>query len=134
MMRVLIFIVLMSFGSSVSCDTQTEPNSVTRYISIVSVLHQPQSFNGNALSIVGFLSRDQSTYIYLSRDHAILDDISSAIRVDSGSEIKVSCLERFVRITAKLSIAEDGEPVLTSVSRIWTTSDDGFGRIECLSD
>lgn len=105
-------------------------DDMIRYVSMVELLVNHEKYSGMRVSVAGYLHQGDSTYVYLSREHAQLDDISSAIRISiQGADLSL-CRDRFVRISARLIPAESGEYVLASVERIWTL---GAGRLERIS-
>ena len=98
------------------------------YVSLVEVLANPGKHMGNVVIVSGYFDFDNGLYLYLTRDHRVMLDSSSAIRVtwpDSvfADEAPRPCVGKYVRVRGTLSR-------LSNSAAIWLTDIDSVELAE----
>lgn len=89
-------------------------------VSMVSLLASPASHAGDWVDVFGFLRSDWA--LYLTKDHADSRDVDSSITVsdvDTGTIAKSGCMDRYVRIQAKLRVRAHAPTTLSDVRSVF---------------
>lgn len=114
---VVFFLAAIYFPGENSAEAQD--GSLTYYTSMVNLLVQPANFEGKKISLVGYLARNDSPFVYLSREHALLNDISSGFPVYVESLSVSECMNRFVRVTGRLISDSPNEFAIADIENVW---------------
>jgi hypothetical protein len=118
-------------GLSVSAIVATSGGESSRSISLVELIAKPDDAIGSTVTVSGFLSRGAN--LYLSPGNAELQDIESAVVVDSeGVEALQTngCLEKYVTLVGKYGRDSAGEPAILRLDQVWVASKD-WGKTQC---
>lgn len=121
-------IVAATLVSTVYCVTMPEvahANSYERSVSIIHLITRPQEVEGLRLRTAGFLARTLNLYLYLSEEYSKLEDINSAIGVDSEALDDLAangCLDRYVWIIGEFGRLDSGEFAMRRLDEVWIPS------------
>lgn len=95
------------------------PAQGARLVSAVDLLVAPEKHEGVVVSVKGYLSGDSgSLFLYLTRDHAEMEDIVSAIIVADFFEMGASqsdCLDKYVEVVGRF---ERDRGVVYAINRV----------------
>jgi hypothetical protein len=96
--------------------------------SVVKLLASPEEFNGQIISVIGYLRYGSTLRLYLSRDHAKVRDFESSIAVIDKTEgatlIHSSCRDKYVRASGRFRRLDNGvEYGLADVVRVQNADD-----------
>src|SRR6056297_764269 len=117
---IFFFFAVIHFPSQNAAESRND--SLTSYVSMVKILVRPSEFEGKKISVVGYLSRAHSPALYLSKEHALLNDISSGIPVYPEDLSISDCMDRFVRITGKFISDAPNEFALAEIEHAFVTT------------
>ena len=120
-------------GLAVSAITATSGEESNRSISMVELIAKPDDAIGSTVTVSGFLSRGANLYLYLAPGNAELQDIESAVAVDSdGVEALQAngCLERYVTLVGKYGRDGAGDPAILRLDQVWVAAKD-WGKTQC---
>jgi len=122
--RVVLFFLLAGIVILPSLrSSDLKGDSLIYYISMVNLINSPSDYKDKKVSLVGYLARESDPYLYLSKEHAFLSDISSGFPVFMRDLIASKCMNRFVRITGRFTLDSPNEFALTDISNIWIKRD-----------
>lgn len=74
-------------------------------VSLIELLISPDRYVGEKVSVKGFLDSDVNLYLFLTADHAKIDDYVSAISVGDVSGFRITesnCIDSYVEVSGTL--------------------------------
>jgi len=104
---------------------------LTYYVSIIDLKTEPAKFQDKKVSVVGYLSRGDDPFLYLSMEHANFNDISSGFAIFLGDYSAPDCMNRFVRVTGRFVLDSPNEFAMIEISNIWVTRESDHVLVLC---
>jgi len=113
-MFAFLAVVTVQVESTSACDSSV-------IVSVIRLLESPDRYVDRSITVKGYLSNHPGLNLYVTKDHALINDIASKVHVSQDPGISEStCANSYVEIVG-------------SFVRIGKSSF-GIGRIEKISD
>jgi hypothetical protein len=123
----------LTVWSVVTGGAASNSEQFSRPTSLVDLIVRPQELENRRIMVSGFLSRDANLYLYLTEDHAKLEDIASAVLVDSDGLVGLAanhCLERYVSAVGSFGKDAGGEYAILQLDEVLISSE-AWGKRSC---
>ena len=127
----LATLVVANLCCAIVPATSGEPR-YERSVSIIDLIVRPQEVEGLRVRVAGYLTRTLNLHLYLSEEYAKLEDINSAIGVDSeglDQLVKNGCLDRYVWVLGDFRRLESGEFAIRPLTEVWFASPVGGKKV-----
>ena len=99
-----VLIVLIGSLASACGGAETSDDAVP--VSVVQLVANPDDFAGKAIAVTGYLQKNPTLRLFLSKDHGAARDIQSSVIVSDdtsgGSLTQSGCLDQYVKVTGTL--------------------------------
>ncbi len=99
-----VLIVLIGSLASACSGAETSDDAVP--VSVVQLVTNPDDFAGKAIAVTGYLQKNPTLRLFLSKDHGAARDIQSSVIVSDdtsgGSLTQSGCLDQYVKVTGTL--------------------------------
>ena len=133
----MIFTLLSFFSSDVIGAKKNQSIPHAQYaVSMVDLIVRPEQFThwDSSIQVAGFLAKHANLYLFLTKAHAKIYDMTSAIPFSLGdSDISLensSCVGQFVSVIGRIKKDPDGELVISHVIQV-RASGKGWGLLPC---
>ncbi len=128
---VILTVFLLNYDSAHA--SKAASSDTTHYISLTELVATPSKFAGKRVSFIGYVvTKDGSTNIFLSMNHARFNDLPTAFQVQLDDADDLTCDEEFVRVDGRFSTDDKGTHLVEDVTRIWTIRNNQ-ARVSCLN-
>ena len=99
-----VFVVVIALLAASCSGAGTGEGAVP--VSMVQLITDPGGVAGRTVEVTGYLQKNPTLRLFLSRDHGIARDIQSSVIVSDdtsdGSLTQSGCLDKYVKITGTL--------------------------------
>ena len=99
-----VLIVLIGSLAGACGGTETSDDAVP--VSVVQLVTNADDFAGKAIEVTGYLQKNPTLRLFLSKDHGTARDIQSSVIVSDdtpgGSLTQSGCLDQYVKVTGTL--------------------------------
>lgn len=135
--RYLIFFlsfILIACTSLVNSKTSLAESFLP--VTLVNLINSPEKYERNNLKIVvsGYLASRANLYLFLSKEHAMLDDFASSVplRLDSSdwSLTSSECLDKFVSLIGTFEKDFSGNYVISRITKVQFAAEN-WGKHTC---
>ena len=104
------------------------------YLPLISILVEPEKYDGKRVSIVGYLSGDQEPYLFLTDDHSYFSDYTSAIPIYLGDADFARCINRYARVTGRLKLESAITVAIVDVIRVEVRGTSDSALLPCYKE
>jgi hypothetical protein len=101
----VLAVLIVSLATSCS-GGDTDNGAVP--VSVVRLLTDPKEFSGKQIEVTGYLQKNPTLRLFLSKDHGAARDIQSSVIVSDdstgGSLTQSGCLNQYVQVTGTFDL------------------------------
>lgn len=96
-------VIIVLIGSMASANGGAETSDDAVPVSVIQLVANPDDFAGKAIEVTGYLQKNPTLRLFLSKDHGTARDIQSSVIVSDdtpgGLLTQSGCLGQYVKIT-----------------------------------
>ena len=99
-------VLIVLIGALATACSGAENSDDVVLVSMVQLLTNPDDYAGKAVEVTGYLQKNPTLQLFLSKDHGAARDIQSSVIVsddtEDGSLTQSGCLDQYIKVTGTL--------------------------------
>ena len=103
-------VLIVLIGALATACSGAENSDDVVLVSMVQLLTNPDDYAGKAVEVTGYLQKNPTLQLFLSKDHGAARDIQSSVIVSDdtpgGSLTQSGCLDQYVKVTGTFNRLE----------------------------